>query len=61
MKPSDTTDVDTRPRPTREAIATRAHELWLKRDGAFGDGGHEDDWRRAEEELLLERDTREAE
>ena len=43
----DTTVV---PRPTREAIAIRAYELFLERGGE--DGADVDDWLRAERELL---------
>lgn len=36
--------------PSHEEIARRAYELWQARGG--GHGGHEEDWFRAEQELM---------
>lgn len=39
--------------PTYDEIAVRAYQCWQERGG--GEGGAEDDWRRAEEELRTKR------
>lgn len=37
-------------RPTHEEIARRAHQLWVERGRTHGK--HEEDWYRAEQELM---------
>ena len=49
-RPSPATDTSVYPSVSEEQIRRRAYELYTQRGG--GDGGHVEDWFRAEAELL---------